>query len=536
MPRLQPADINNNTFDFIIVGVLEAGITTQEELLEAQVPLLNSKMKNTHVDWKLQSVPQTNASNRSIGVPLGKLLGGSSAFNACLYHRCSPSDYDAWNEKEWTYKILQPYFRKAETFHDDKHPVPEEIYGTSGPFHVMQANYDTELGNSFRKACQKNGIPEYYDMTDMPCQIGVTGLQAAIYDGRRISAGSSYLPPELQQERANLFIGLGCKVHRIILNEAKVVTHVEYSAVDGEGRDSLYRAAVSREVILTAGAILSPYLLLSSGIGPKSELTKANVETIVDLPGVGKNLQNHWRVPLVHETTKPEMSLHRDLFQREKETLAQALNEKTGTYTRLWPDAVAYMKIPDTPDNSSSADNTPQIELFAGGLALCRDLPRLKGSDCATLLMVYVAPFSTGSITLSKEKELQIDLGLLKDDRDLECLEKGLSLSLKIANESEYKDSCVKRWLIYPQNERDIRQFILDNVETLHHYAGTCKMGPEKDKSTVVDNHLRVHGTRGLRVADASFFPIVPAGQICFPIIACAERAADLILNDNKNC
>ncbi|KAI7875529.1 uncharacterized protein EV154DRAFT_526556 [Mucor mucedo] len=549
MPRLEPSEIHQRQYDFIIVGggtagcvlanrlsscgkytvlVLEAGSVTQEDSLEVQIPLLNGKLKNTPSDWQLKSVDQKNANDRTIPVPLGKLLGGSSAFNACILHRCSPSDYDAWNTEGWFYEDLKGYFRKAETFHDDAVDVDESVHGVNGPLHVSHMNKTTTLGTQFTKACQNYGLKEYRDMTDLKCQIGVTGMDGTIYQGQRSSTGISYLPTDIQNNRPNLFIGLGCKLARIVVKD-NIVSHVEYTAT---GQDDVYTVTADREVILSAGAILSPLLLLLSGIGPKEELEQRCIEVQADLPGVGKNLQNHWRLPIVHETTRPEMSLHRGLFKEAKESLNRAINSKDGAFTQLWPDAVAYMKIPDAPDNSSSVENTPQIELFTGGLALCRELPNLKDTDCATLLMVYITPFSKGSVTLTNEKEACVDLGLLQDERDLECLEKGLAVSMQIANDAEYKDHCIKRWLMYP--ETDVKQYIKTHVDTLHHYAGTCKMGPKEDKFAVVDSHLRVHNVKGIRVVDASFFPIVPAGQICFPVIACAERASDIILEDCK--
>ncbi|GAA5801248.1 hypothetical protein EDC94DRAFT_629444 [Helicostylum pulchrum] len=543
MPRLQPNEIHHRDFDFIIIGggtagcvlanrlscgkehtvlVLEAGTVTQQDLLEVQIPLLNSKLKNTEQDWQLKSVLQANVDDRSIAVPLGKLLGGSSAFNACIYHRCSPSDYDAWNAKGWSYQDLQPYFRKAETFHDnEKEEVDTSVHGTQGPLHATHINKSTQLGSCFKRACKNYGLKEYRDMTDLTCQIGVTGLDASIYQGHRSSAGSSYLSREFEAQQSNLFIGLGCKVTRLIMQDNNVVG-VEYTN-DGK----VYTVNTKREVILSAGAILSPFILLSSGIGPGSELKEAGVDVKVDLPGVGKNLQNHWRVPLVHETVCSDMSLHDGLFKRAKESLDQAINTRDGTFTELWPDAVAYMKVPNAPDNSSSIENTPQIELFVGGLALCRELPKLKHVDCATLLMVYVTPFSKGTVKLTKERTPCIDLALLSDERDLECLEKGLKVSMQIADDTEYT-KCIKRWIMRPDG--DLTEYIKANVDTLHHYAGTCKMGPKEDPFAVVDDRLRVHGIHGLRVVDASFFPIVPAGQICYPVIACAERASDIIL------
>lgn len=322
------------------VLVLEAGTVTQQDLLEVQIPLLNGKLKNTDQDWQLKSVQQRNVDDRSIAVPLGKLLGGSSAFNACIYHRCSPSDYDAWNAEGWSYQDLKPYFRKAETFHDEKE-VDTSIHGTQGPLHATHISKSSQLGSCFKRACRNYGLNEHRDMTDLRCQIGVTGLDASIYQGHRSSAGSSYLPSEFEAQQSNLFIGLGCKVTRLIMQGNNVVVGVEYTN-DGK----VYTVNAMREVILSAGAILSPFILLASGIGAGSELKEVGVDVKVDLPGVGKNLQNHWRVPLVHETVNSDMSLHDGLFKRAKESLEQAINTRDGTFTELWPDAVAYMKVP----------------------------------------------------------------------------------------------------------------------------------------------------------------------------------------------
>ncbi|CAO3704102.1 unnamed protein product [Rhizopus stolonifer] len=400
-----------------------------------------------------------------------------------------------------------------------------------GPVHATQNSVGL-LGNYFKKACKNMGLHEYYDVTDVPCQIGVTHVQASIYQGERTSTSVCYLPKSVQ-DRHNLTLAMGCHVQRILF-DGKRAQKVEFK--DQEG--TLLTVDVGREIVLSAGALLSPFLLLKSGIGPRDELSQHGIHTVVDLPGVGKNLQNHWRVPLVHETVDPGMSMHHDLFINTDETLKQALDQKTGAFTRVWPDAVAYLKIPNTPDNSSHINNTPQMELFTGGLALCKEVASLKQVQSATLLMVYLAPFSRGSITLSENQEVHIDLGLLQDERDMECLEKGLRLSFAIANDPIYKDNCIKRWILPSEgsNHADIKRYIKEQVETIHHYAGTCKMGPKDEPSAVVDDHLKVHGLQNVRVIDASFFPIVPAGQICFPVIACAEKAADIILKDNEVC
>jgi choline dehydrogenase len=326
------------------VLVLEAGISTQEDLIESQIPLLNSKLKNTDADWSLKSMKQTEADGRIIDLPVGKLLGGSSAINACLLHRCSPSDYDGWKTEGWAYDDLKSYFRKAENYHDDSVSVDNDVHGTQGPLNATHINRETVLGNNFKTACKNYGLEEYRDMTDMPCQIGVTDMEAIIYQGKRSSAGTSYLPPDIQINRSNLFIGLGCKVTRILMDNENSVSSIEYTNIQEDGK--IHKVFVDTEVILSAGAILSPFLLLKSGIGPKDELKKLGMDVKVDLPGVGKNLQNHWRVPIVHETTAQEMSLHRDLFEKEKETLDLAINSKEGALTQLWTDAVAYLKIP----------------------------------------------------------------------------------------------------------------------------------------------------------------------------------------------
>ncbi|CEG67535.1 hypothetical protein RMATCC62417_03948 [Rhizopus microsporus] len=525
-----PSELDRQTFDFVIVGggtagcvlanrlscryrvlLLEAGTRTHDDLVESRVPLLNSRLKNTEVDWKLQSVSQPNADNRTIGIPLGKMLGGSSAFNACLWHRCSPSDYDAWHTNGWTYKDLKPYFCKAESFHP-----AHNVHGTSGPIHATDLEINPEsLGHYFRRACQNTGLPDYDDLTDKPCQIGVTHVQSSIYQGERSSTGACYLPKDIL-ERTNLTVAMGCHVTQILFNGDQA------DKVRFNHHNHDYVVHIGREIILSAGALFSPFLLLKSGIGPKDELARHGINTVVDLPGVGKNLQNHWRIPLVHETIEPEMSLHRDLFINTEATLKQALDQKTGAMTRIWPDAVAYMKI--------------KMELFTGGLALCKQAGSLTHVNCATLLMVYLAPFSRGSVTISSKEGICIDLGLLSDKRDLECIEKGLRLSFDIANDPIYRDSCVKRWIL-PAEDMDqlnLEEYIKENIETIHHYAGTCKMGPKEDCMAVVDEHLKVYGVNNVRVVDASFFPIVPAGQICFPVIACAERAADIILDEHQ--
>ncbi|KAF7721234.1 hypothetical protein EC973_005016 [Apophysomyces ossiformis] len=505
------------------VLVLEAGTQIAEDVWESRIPGLNSQLKDSTADWALKTTPQSNAHNRTLDIPLGKLLGGCSGINAMVWHQCSPDDYNDWHVPGWSYNDLEPYFRKAETMTDNQGDTA--IHGTEGPMKVTHQSIKADqLGEAFRQACMERGLPAYRDITGRPEQIGVSELQASIWDGRRFPSSKGYLSASDAMARPKLEIGLGCHVARIVFQDKRACKVVF------EQDQSTYEAYVREEIVLCAGAIHSPHLLMRSGIGPAEDLEAHQIPLVHDLPGVGKNLTNHWRVPLVHET-KPSYSLHRSLFSTEiaPYTYYDAWAHGKGALTRIWPDAVAYFRLPDVPDTGRSK-GTPQFELFAGGLALCHLLPQLKEVDCATLLLVLLTPFSRGSVKLGPGESVVVDPCLLKDERDLECLEKAVEYSLSIAENKHYRPS-VQRWILAPDS-LGIRDYVREHAESIHHYAGTCKMGDSRhpDPMMVVDEELRVVGLRKLRVMDASIFPTLPAGQICFPVIACAERAADLIL------
>ncbi|KAI8370553.1 uncharacterized protein BYT42DRAFT_595278 [Radiomyces spectabilis] len=532
-------DIRNKSFDYIIVGggtagcvlanrlsaqkhievlLLEAGTEVAQELEASRIPGLSGRLRKSENEWCLRTTTQDKINDRSLDVPLGKMLGGSSAMNATVLHRCSPSDYDAWQIKGWTYDDLQPYFEKAEKYHASS-ASKVNGHGTNGPMHTSDVEVGP-LGVPFRNACASLGLNFYEDMTLMRTQIGVTNVHAMIHRGQRSSTSASYMTAEVL-ERLNLTVALGCQVQKIVIEKQRA-THVRFTL---KGSQENLLVSARREIIVCGGAIHSPHLLMLSGLGCARQLADHGIEAIRDLPGVGANLQNHWRVPFVHETTNPKQSLHGGLF-RDPHSLVDAQNGK-GALTRAWPDAVAYFNIPDCPSNSSHAADAPQFELFTGGIALCDLLPQLHDVDCATLLLVLLAPFSRGSVKLGPI----VDPGLLQDERDVECFHKGLQYVLQIANDDAYKPN-IKRWILAPTDDQSPHEYIRQHIDSIHHYAGTCKMGHSDDPMAVVDAQLKVIGIEALRVVDASIFPQVPAGQICFPVIACAEKAADVILNN----
>ncbi|KAG0175458.1 hypothetical protein DFQ29_007140 [Apophysomyces sp. BC1021] len=541
MPYRTGPEIHQRTFDYIIIGgqtmshtlcgtagcvlanrlscqnkvlVLEAGSQVADSLWESRIPGLNGQLRYSEADWDLRSVPQVHAKDRTIEIPLGKVLGGSSAINAMVWHRCSPDDYNGWNVPGWTYEDLKPYFCMAEALIGADSNVDGAVHGTEGPMKVTHQDIgdDAGLGAKFRQACVDCGLTAYKDITDQEEQIGVTGMQASISQGRRSSTSACYLDP-LVVARPELEVGLGCHVVRIEFQDKgayKVVFEQDQQA---------FEVFLDMEVLLCAGAIHSPHILMRSGVGPAAELAASAIPLVQDLPGVGRNLINHWRVPLVHET-HPHMSLHRALFSADLSpyTYYDAWADGKGALTRIWPDAVAYFGLPDVPDSRVSK-RTPQFELFAGGLALCHLLPQLKDIDCATLLVVLLAPFSRGSVRLGPGQSVIVDPGLLVDQRDAESLAKAVEYTLSIAGNANYR-SCVRRWILAPG--QDIRDYVGQYVESIHHYAGTCKMGGHShaDPMTVVDEHLRVVGTHRLRVVDASIFPTLPAGRLHPPAMS----------------
>jgi choline dehydrogenase len=478
------------------VLLLEAGPRARK--LEIGVPAGWTKLFQSHVDWNLSTEPQDALGGRRVYWPRGKTLGGSSAINAMMWVPGPAADYDGWSAlgcTGWSYEELLPYFRRiAVTVSAARDPSP--------------------LTLALIEAAVECGI-ERTEVFDGEQLEGVGLVPVSQRNGWRSDAADAYLRPA--RRRRNLTVMTQAHVTRILLEGGRA-TGVSYLRNGHEGR-----AHAQREVILSAGAVGSPQLLLLSGIGPAGGLRKLEIGPAVDLPGVGKNLRDHLVAGLLARVTAP-ISL---ATAETKANVARYLLRRRGPLTSNIAEAAAFLRTrADLP--------APDLELiFAPALYLDEGLtaPVEHG---VTIGAVLLRPRSAGEVTLTSRDPIappSIQPRYLSDARDLEVLVEGTRLARRILGAAAFAPYRGEELLPGEamQTDEELVGVIRQRAHTLYHPVGTCRMGV--DELSVVDPALRVRGVEGLRVADASVMPTLVSGHTNAAALMIGEKAADLIRN-----
>lgn len=529
-------------YDFIIIGagsagsvlanrlsansqykvlLLEAGLKDTKR--EIHIPGAFTMLNRTEVDWAFWTEPQTHVDGRKIFIPRGKTLGGSSSTNALAYVRGNKEDYNEWaalGNKGWSYEEVLPYFKKSE--HNENFGEP--FHGTSGPLNVTLSKQPTALGEAFIRACEENGIPRNEDYNGVE-QMGASMLQFTIKDNCRHSTASAFLKPSMHL--SNLTIRTRCHVKQILIKNSKAIG-VEIINAAG----TLETIHCDREVVLSAGAIQSPQVLMCSGIGDTEELKRAGVAPKHHLPGVGKNLQDHVWSGVSGLTNIPTGNSLLRPFNMLKAFL-QYFFLKKGPLGNGPLEANAFLK-----SNPSLSKPDIQFHLALMGIAPdystdIYDIKTFTKADGYGIMVILIRPESRGFVALKSANPLDAPLiqpNLLSDDRDMNVLLKALKKALAVAEAGPLKKYS-PGGVIFPAKpitDESLKAHIRKSLETLYHPVGTCKMG--HDAMAVVNDSLQVHGIDGLRVADASIMPTIISGNTNAPTIMIGEKAADMIL------
>jgi choline dehydrogenase-like flavoprotein len=503
------------------VGLLEVGGDGKGWVIDtpAAIGLMLPRKLHNHA---FETVPQPGLGGRRGYQPRGKALGGSSAINGMVYVRGHRSDYDHWaalGNPGWSYADLLPYFRRSE--HNEQ--FNDEFHGQGGPLNVAASRTGNPFQQHFLQAGREAGFPICADFNGAE-QEGIGIYQVTQKNGERCSAARAYLFPAMN--RPNLKVRTGVQVTRLLFEGRRAVG---VQARDEDGQTLTLRAR--REVLLCAGALQSPQLLMLSGIGPAAHLRSMGIPVLHDLPGVGENLQDHPDLILAYRVHSLDLMGFSPggLWHLARE-IGRYRRSRTGTITSNYAEAGGFLK-------SEPGLQAPDLQLhFVVGIAEdhARRMHAAHGYSCHVCLL---RPASRGQVRLASPDPLAapaIDPAFLSHPDDVERMVRGVHLTRRLMNMPALAhwrrpEDAADLFSAHARSDDEIRQMLRDRVDTVYHPAGSCRMGPAAARGDVVDAQLRVHGLQGLRVIDASIMPTLVSGNTNAPVMAIAEKAADLL-------
>ncbi len=476
------------------VLLLEAGAPDEDHEEPIYTPSMFPQLFKSDVDWEYYTEPQEEMNGRRLYHPRGKTLGGSSSMNAQIYNRGNSWDWDNWaalGNDGWSFEEILPVFKRAENFEGTGE---DEYHGEGGPLTVADLTDPNPTSTTFVEAAQACGLEHNPDIN------GETQLGAGLYhvtqrNGERCSSAAAYIKPVLDRE--NLTVKTRAHVTEIRFDGTRAVG-VTYTQDGAE-----HAPNVAEEIIVSGGAYNSPQLLMLSGVGPSDHLESHGIDVVVDLPGVGQNLQDHLFSFVVYERTDDN---------------PPAPSSNIG-------EAGGYLYVDEDEPAPDLQFHFCPVYYMDHGFANPEGLGYSIGST-------HVRPESVGTVTLASADPTDdpiIDPQYLTAEPDLMVLREGIKRAREIAQADGFAD--IRGEEVWPgedvQTNEEIEEHVRQTAHTVYHPVGTCKMG--SDELAVVDDDLRVRGVEGVRVADTSVMPKITSGNTNAPAIAIGERVAELI-------
>lgn len=502
------------------VGLIEAGGRDSNPWIHIPVGYFKT-MHNPSVDWMYMTEPDPGLNGRRLQWPRGKVLGGSSSLNGLLYVRGQPEDYDGWRQAGntgWGWDDVLPYFRRSER----QERGGDDYHGGDGPLAVSNMRLSRRICDDWVEAAQAAGYP-FNDDYNGARQEGVGYFQFTAEKGLRCSSAKAYLKPA--RSRQNLDIITKAHVKRIVFDENRRATGVE---VIRGGRTEILKAR--NEIILCAGAIGSPQILMLSGIGPGAHMSEIGVDLVHDAPAVGTNLQDHLQARLVYKCARPTMNNEvRSIFGKMMIAAEFAL-KRSGPMTMAASLAVGFMKT--RPELA-----TPDIQFHIQPWSADSPGEGVHPFSAFTASVCQLRPESAGHLLLDPANPMgapKIHPNYLATPLDCATAVAGVKVARQIAEFDPLKSAITEEFRpgSAVQGDEALLQWVRDTATTIYHPTGTCRMG--QDDRAVVDERLRVRGVTGLRVADCSIMPQIVSGNTNAPAIMIGEKVSDMVRADAR--